>query len=246
MKLKCPNPTEAFIPLGSTQGRPGARLPDVGGGGRSDVGHAPLDVHRLAARPQREPRMRQGPRHTCHRRASQEQRAAGELRRGFGLRDPERRRGRHQGRGTSAFSEHALFGRTRRSAGVERPVLGVPRGTLRRHALSARLVGRPELQFGGAPKVPINIYGPGSDSGTYDFFAEATLCEDCFAGSLGRRFRAFSGLFRLFLSLFLFRSSGRTATTPKASRTAPRTSTAPWSSWPRSRTSPPSSRARGL
>ena len=42
--------------------------------------------------------------------------------------------------------------------------------------------------FGVAPgEVPINIYGPGSDSGTYGFFAEATLCEDCFAGSLGRR-----------------------------------------------------------
>eukprot|EP00439_Symbiodinium_sp_Y106_P035472 s2809_g4.t1 len=35
------------------------------------------------------------------------------------------------------------------------------------------------------PEVPINIYGPGSDSGTYDFFAEATLCEDCFAGEDG-------------------------------------------------------------
>ena len=33
--------------------------------------------------------------------------------------------------------------------------------------------------------MPINTYGPGSDSGTYDFFAEATLCKDCFAGTLG-------------------------------------------------------------
>jgi len=56
MKLKRPK-SEANWSLHSTglrlPGRPGTRLPDVGGGGRSDVGHAPLDVHRLAARPQR-------------------------------------------------------------------------------------------------------------------------------------------------------------------------------------------------
>lgn len=56
MKLKRPK-SEANWSLHSTglrlPGRPGTRLPDVGGGGRSDLGHAPLDVHRLAARPQR-------------------------------------------------------------------------------------------------------------------------------------------------------------------------------------------------
>eukprot|EP00434_Breviolum_minutum_P037241 symbB.v1.2.033016.t1/scaffold4043.1/size45695/5 len=30
------------------------------------------------------------------------------------------------------------------------------------------------------PEVPINAYGPGSQSGTFDFFAEATLCKNCF------------------------------------------------------------------
>ena len=30
-------------------------------------------------------------------------------------------------------------------------------------------------------EVPINAYGAGSDSGTFDFFAEMTLCKDCFA-----------------------------------------------------------------
>ena len=34
-------------------------------------------------------------------------------------------------------------------------------------------------------EVPINAYGPGSESGTFDFFAEATLCKDCFAGKEG-------------------------------------------------------------
>ncbi|CAE6960361.1 sphX [Symbiodinium natans] len=35
------------------------------------------------------------------------------------------------------------------------------------------------------PEVPINTYGPGSDSGTYDFFGEATLCKSCFSGTEG-------------------------------------------------------------
>ena len=34
-------------------------------------------------------------------------------------------------------------------------------------------------------EIPINAYGPGSDSGTFDFFAEATLCKDCFARKEG-------------------------------------------------------------
>ncbi|CAE6949870.1 sphX, partial [Symbiodinium natans] len=42
------------------------------------------------------------------------------------------------------------------------------------------------------PEVPINTYGPGSDSGTYDFFAEATLCKDCFAGNEGYEAEAFA------------------------------------------------------
>lgn len=35
------------------------------------------------------------------------------------------------------------------------------------------------------PEVPINPYGPGSDSGTFDFFAESTLCKDCFGKEEG-------------------------------------------------------------
>ncbi|CAJ1436638.1 unnamed protein product [Effrenium voratum] len=34
-------------------------------------------------------------------------------------------------------------------------------------------------------EVPINAYGPGSESGTFDFFAEKALCKDCLAGKLG-------------------------------------------------------------
>ena len=186
--------------------------------------------------------MRQGPRHTCHRRAP---RRSNEQLESYGV-DLASVIPNDDGDGIKD-GELRILGARAFWANPPKCRSGATcLGFAQRHAASARLVGRPELQFGGAPKVPINTYGPGSDSGTYDFFGEATLCEDCFAGSLGRRFRAFSGLFRLFLSLFLFRSSGRTATTPKASRTAPRTSTAPWSSWPRSRTSPPSSRARGF
>ncbi|CAJ1390644.1 unnamed protein product [Effrenium voratum] len=36
-------------------------------------------------------------------------------------------------------------------------------------------------------EVPINAYGPGSDSGTFDFFAETALCKDCLAGKPGYR-----------------------------------------------------------
>ena len=37
-------------------------------------------------------------------------------------------------------------------------------------------------------EVPINAYGPGSESGTFDFFAEKALCKDCLAGrALGIR-----------------------------------------------------------
>ncbi|CAK9066479.1 Protein SphX [Durusdinium trenchii] len=35
-------------------------------------------------------------------------------------------------------------------------------------------------------EVPINAYGPGSDSGTFDFFAEKTLCTDCFGLKAGK------------------------------------------------------------
>ena len=34
-------------------------------------------------------------------------------------------------------------------------------------------------------EVPINIYGPGSASGTHDFFAEVVLCKSCFEGKAG-------------------------------------------------------------
>ena len=35
------------------------------------------------------------------------------------------------------------------------------------------------------PEVSINAYGPGSASGTFDFFAEATLCKECFGKEAG-------------------------------------------------------------
>ena len=114
--------------------------------------------------------------------ASQEQRAARELRRGLGVCDPPTmtrtasRTGRGNFRLLCAGAGASSRSRTRRCVQEW--------SDLSSACPEARFASSGVLcSFGVAPgEVPINIYGPGSDSGTYDFFAEATLCEDLLCG----------------------------------------------------------------